>query len=187
MDIFNFVYNLLHRLKILSKKKLVSSVIVYNSTSIGWTPFMNRTVIMLFSLFLFLNTPSCLLANEIETVISADRIFVEPDNILRAKGNVKVRRGDVLIEAEEMIVDEKSNRIDFKDITNFFDGKAIKIEAQEAILSDDLSEGIISAVNILIDDTIKIRAGKVSFKDNAMSRYSSIVGVEVAGKTIETV
>lgn len=26
-----------------------------------------------------------------------------------------------------------------------------------------------------------------SFKDNAMSRYSSIVGVEVAGKTIETV
>ena len=76
----------------------------------------------------------------------------------------------MLIEAEEMIVDEKSNRLTLK-IQQIY-GK-VKIEAQ-TILSDDLSEGIISAVNILIDDTIKIRAGKVSFKDNAINTVNKI-------------
>ena len=125
--------------------------------------------------------PLYLFAQDVETAIFADQILVGSDNILRAEGNVKVQRGDVIIKAEKMIVDEKNNQIEFKGIREFFDGSSIKIEADKAVLSSDLSEGIISAVQVLLDDTVKIRAAEIELKDNAINtvnRINSITSCE---------
>ena len=72
---------------------------------------MNRKAIMALLLFLFIKAPFVLFADNIETIISADQILVDKDGVLQASGNVKVRRGNVFIRSEAMIVDEKRNEI----------------------------------------------------------------------------
>ena len=113
-------------------------------------------------------------AQELETIISADQITVQPDNILKAKGNVIVRRGDVSIKAEAMTVDERKNQIEFGDSIEFFDGKSLKLAGKNAVISDDLSAGIIKAAKIVIDDTIKIRAEEIKLKNSTVERIVNI-------------
>ena len=108
--------------------------------------------VILYLFFILTSVPLALIAQNLDTIISADQITVQTDNILQASGNVKIIRGNVSITAEAMIVNEKKNQIKFKDIKQFSDGKSVNLAAQDATLSEDLSEGIISAA-MPTDDT----------------------------------
>ena len=135
---------------------------------------MKRKAIFTPLLFLLILFPAILVAKDQDTLITAEQVTVKSGNILYAKGNVKIQRGNVSIVADEMTVDNKENKIDFRNIREFFDGNEVKIEAQEALLSKDLSNGIIYAAQVLIDDTLRIRAGKVELKDNLLYKASEI-------------
>ena len=74
-----------------------------------------------------------LYAQELETIISADQITVQPDNILKAKGNVIIRRGDVSIKAEVMTVNEDANQIELQEIIEFSDGQSLKLAGDRNI------------------------------------------------------
>ena len=63
--------------------------------------------------------PFTLLAQQEETFFSADQISIQPDNVLRAKGNIFVKRGAVSIKAEEMTVNEEISQIKFQGIKEF--------------------------------------------------------------------
>ena len=54
---------------------------------------MNRKAIILLTLFLSTLLPAFLFAQDVETIISADQITVQTDNILIATGNVTVQWG----------------------------------------------------------------------------------------------
>ena len=58
----------------------------------------------------------------------------------------------------------KKKKIKFGELENFHDGKAISLSAKEALISSDLSEGIIRAANLILDDSIKIQTGEVRLK-----------------------
>ena len=111
---------------------------------------MKTKAIILPAIFIFMIVPSMLFAQQQETVISADQITVQPDNILKAKGNVIVERGDVSIRAEAMTVNEELSQIEFQNIIEFSDGKSLKLTGKDAILSNDLSSGIINAAQVLL-------------------------------------
>ena len=130
--------------------------------------------VILYLFFILTSVPLALIAQNLDTIISADQITVQTDNILQASGNVKIIRGNVSITAEAMIVNEKKNQIKFKDIKQFSDGKSVNLAAQDATLSEDLSEGIISAAKVLIDDTIRVRAEKIVLKNSSIQRVNNI-------------
>ena len=112
------------------------------------------------------------------TAISADRIMVQAENnLLNAIGNVIVKRGDVFIKAEMMIVNEELKQITFKNIQEFSDGGSTKFLAEKAILSEDFSEGIVLAAQVLINDTIKINADEIKIKDTNINKVSEIKSV----------
>ena len=135
---------------------------------------MYRRVIETFTLFFLFLTPFCL-ADQIKRItITADSISVKPENILHAKGNVKVQRGDVFIRADAMTVNEAKNQIKFDDIIEFSDGKSLRIAGDSAILSDDLSAGIINAAQVLIDDTVRIRSEEIKLKNSTVERAENI-------------
>ena len=60
------------------------------------------------------------------------------------------------------------------EIQDFQDGQAISLSAEEAVISGDLSEGIISAANLLLDKSIKMQAGEVRLKNGQISSVSGI-------------
>ena len=105
------------------------------------------------------------MAEQIETKISADTIIVERDGVLRAEGNVLVQYGNNKIKAKALNFNQNTKEIKFTEIQDFQDGNAISLSASEAVITSDLSEGIISAANLILDKTIKIQTGEVQLKD----------------------
>ena len=118
--------------------------------------------------------PLTLFSKDLETIISADQITVQSDNIVKANGNVTVKRGNVSIRAEAMSINKEINQIEFQDIMEFYDGNSLKLTGKDAVLSDDLSSGIINAAEVLIDDTIRVRARGITLKNNTVHRAESI-------------
>ena len=135
---------------------------------------MCNKIIRFFTTIIFSLVPFFLLAEQIETQISADTITVERGEILFAEGNVLVQYGNNKIKAKALKFNQRTKEIKFTEIQNFQDGKAISISAAEAVISSDLSEGIISAANLLLDKSIKIQTGEVRLKNGQISNVSGI-------------
>ncbi len=127
-----------------------------------------------FTTIAFSLIPFFLLAEQIETQISADTITVERGEILRAEGNVFVQYGRSKIKAKSLEFDQKSKEIKFTDLVDFQDGTSFSVSATEAVISSDLSEGIISAANLILDNKIKIQTGEVRLKGGQISSVSEI-------------
>lgn len=138
---------------------------------------MKLQAIILPLFFILMMVPLTLFSQDLETIISADQITVQPDNILKAYGNVKVKRGNVSIKAEALSVNEKTKQIEIQDIVEFYDGNSLKLSGKNAVLSDDLSSGIITASQVLIDDTIRIRAKKIKLRNSALERADGITRI----------
>ena len=131
--------------------------------------------------------PSFLQSQDIDTNLTAEKIIVKPSGILEASGNVKVRRGNIYVHADKMIVDQNNRQIELFNIKEFFDGNSIILEAQNAKLSDDLAEGIISTAQVLINQELRLRAHQIELK---MALYKMLVELIVlpharAGKNEE--
>ena len=128
--------------------------------------FFTTVILSIFPIFLY--------AQQFETQISADTITAEPGGILIAEGNVLVRSGNNKIEAKTLKFNQKTKEIKLTEIKDLQDGNSISISAVEAIISSDLSEGIISAANLILDKTIKIQTGEVRLKGGQISSVSEI-------------
>ena len=135
---------------------------------------MCNKIVRFFTTLTFFLIPRFLLAEQIETQISADSITVERGEVLFAEGNVLVQYGNNKIEANALKFNQKTKEIKFTEIQDFQDGNAISLSASEAVISSDLSEGIISAANLILDKTIKIQTGEVRLKDGQISSVSEI-------------
>ena len=71
-------------------------------------------------------------------------------------------------------MNEEISQIKFQGIKEFYDGKSVKLTGKDAVLSDDLSSGIINAAQVLIDDTIRIRAEEIRLKNSTVERGKNI-------------
>ena len=135
---------------------------------------MNKKIKIFASVIVFLTVPFSVCGQQTDLIISANKIIVEPDEVLHAQGNVLVQHGDKKFKAQMLKFDQASNEIILTDLEEFHDGRAIKISSKEALISSDLSEGIIRSASILIDDAIKIRTGEVSLSDGKISNAKGI-------------
>ena len=118
--------------------------------------------------------PFLVLSEQIETQISADTITVRRGEVLYAEGNVLVQYGNNEIKAKALEFNQKSKRLKFIELQDFYDGKAIRLSAEQAVISNNLSEGIISAASLLLDDAIKIQTEEVTLRDGEISSAKGI-------------
>ena len=80
---------------------------------------MNGKATIFKLLFLFMLFPSFLQSQDIDTNLTAEKIIVKPSGILEASGNVKVRRGNIYVHADKMIVDQNNRQIELFNIKSF--------------------------------------------------------------------
>ena len=123
---------------------------------------------------IFLFHPALVLSQQIETRIAADTVTVDSKGILKAEGNLVVQHGLVKVKAEALLFNREDNSIKFSKISEFYDGQEIVFSALEADINGELSEGIIKAAQLLIDETIKIRAEEVRLKNGEISDAKGI-------------
>lgn len=128
----------------------------------------------LFLTAIFFISPFIAWSDQANLQISADIITVEKGGVLRAEGNVHVQYGNDKIKAKALKFNQKTKELKFTEIKDFDDGNTISLSAEEAVISSDLSEGIISAANLLIDKSIKMQTGEVRLKEGQISSVSEI-------------
>ena len=138
---------------------------------------MCNKVIRFLTTIVFSLIPFFSWADQTETQISADTIIVERGEILFAEGNVTVQYGNNKIKAKALKFNQLTKELKFTEIQNFQDENAISLSASEAVISSNLSEGIISAANLLLDKSIKIQTGQVKLEDGQISSVSEIYQV----------
>ena len=127
-----------------------------------------------FSTLVFLFLPIILHSEQTDAQISANSVIATPDGILLAEGDVLVQQGDIFVKAKVLEFNRATNKIKLNGITEFYDGKSISFSANEAEVTSEFSEGIISAASILLDQTIKIRADEVRLENGEISVVSGI-------------
>jgi len=135
---------------------------------------MNHKAISFFVAIFFSIVPFLLNAQQFGTQISADTVTVERGEILNAEGNVLVQHGRSKIKAKALQFNQKTQEIKFTGLQDFQDGNAISLSAAGAVISSDLSEGIISAANLLLDGAIKIQTDEVRLKDGQIYSATGI-------------
>ncbi len=123
---------------------------------------------------LFFVTPYYLVAQEIEAQLTADTISVRPNGEVYAEGNVTIRRGDIFIKSEALIINKKTKSIKLFKVEEFSHGNSIKISAEEAIFDQELSAGLLAAVDIFLDETLTISADEVQLKNGTIYKANKI-------------
>ena len=114
------------------------------------------------------------LSEVIEAEITAKTISIEGNEILRAQGDVKLKYGDIEVQADGLNYDQNLKEISLVDIQDFFVGKAIRFSADEGLISDDLSSGKILGVNLVLEDSVKIQTEEINLIDGQVSSASDI-------------
>ncbi len=133
-----------------------------------------KKITELFLAIFLMALPTILYSEQITTNISAETITVTPKGFLKAEGNVLIENGKNILKADTLIFDQENSEIKLIGVREFYDGHSIRLSAKEAEIDEELSEGIIHATNILLDETIKIEAENVSLKDGEIFGASGI-------------
>ena len=108
------------------------------------------------------------------TVLEADQIVVADDGNVTATGNVKIINGDNYIKAKKVIINQDTNRYRFVEVQEYFDGKSLKMSSEMFEISSDFSDGILSAVKILIEEKLSIHANTVSLQNGEVKSFNGI-------------
>ena len=130
--------------------------------------------LLTFALFYFVFFSSILKAEIDPVKFTADKIIITPDQVIEATGNVEIEQGDVKIQAQSMLIDQKTSEVYLTNIGEYFDGDSTKFSAENATLNSDLSQGIIKTAQILLDEAIKIEAEKIEIQNGQIRRVHNI-------------
>jgi len=99
----------------------------------------------------------------------ADRIEISPDGVLQASGAVTVWHGETQISAREISYTSSAGQLTITGPIHLTDGTGTVILADQAAMSQDLSQGIISSARVILSQQVQIATAQIS---RVSSRYT---------------
>ncbi|MDG2340102.1 MAG: LPS assembly protein LptD [Paracoccaceae bacterium] len=91
-------------------------------------------------------------------VLIADRMFIRPDGVLVADGNVEAHQGDLQLSATQVIFSGDSNTLEIKGPIKLQDGDGIVIFADEAKLDPQLIDGLLIGARLVLNQQLQLAA-----------------------------
>ena len=140
----------------------------------------------LFLSVIFLALSSVTISAQQLTNLIADQIEINSDGVLVASGSVTVWQGDTKITANKISYEGTINSLKITGPIRLTDGTGTVILADQAALSQDLSQGLIKSARIILNKQVQIAAAQIS---RVNSRYTQAYKVAAtscyvcAGKT----
>ena len=140
----------------------------------------------LFLSVIFLALSSVTISAQQLTNLIADQIEINSDGVLVASGSVTVWQGDTKITANKISYEGTRNSLEITGPIRLTDGTGTVILADQAALSQDLSQGLIKSARIILNKQVQIAAAQIS---RVNSRYTQAYKVAAtscyvcAGKT----
>jgi LPS-assembly protein len=116
------------------------------------------------------------------TTLVADSVAVQSDQVLVAKGHVEVFFKTQHLTASQITYDKKANRLTITGPIRIEDGASTVILADQADLSADLTEGLLTSARIVLDQKLQLAASAVLKSDGG--RYTTMRNVVASSCTI---
>ncbi|XDA99603.1 LPS assembly protein LptD [Sulfitobacter sp. LCG007] len=126
---------------------------------------MRLTVILLLAAFLMLLPGVPLLAQEAAeapAVLVADELFITPDRVLVARGNVEAFQGDTRIRAREIRYDQATGALDISGPITLRDGENVAILASAAELDPELQSGLLTGARLVLNQQLQLAAVQIN-------------------------
>ncbi|MDT2076167.1 MAG: LPS assembly protein LptD, partial [Planktomarina sp.] len=103
------------------------------------------------------------------TNLIADQIEITPDGLLVASGSVTVWQGDTQIIATKISYSNTRRSLNITGPISLTNGSGTVILADQAAVSEDLSQGIIKSARVILNQQVQITTAQISL---ANSRYT---------------
>lgn len=110
-------------------------------------------------------------------VLIADRMFIRPDGVLVAEGNVEAHQGTLRMTAGRVTYEPATDTLNVSGPIQLTDGDSIQIFADAAQLDPQLVEGLLTGARLVLDQQLQIAAVELN---RAQGRYTQ------AYKTVAT-
>ncbi|MGV8987362.1 MAG: LPS-assembly protein LptD [Cypionkella sp.] len=116
------------------------------------------------------------------TTLVADSVTVQSDQVLVAKGHVEVFFKSQHLTASQITYDRAANRLTISGPLRIEDGTSAVFLADQAELSADLTEGLLTSARIVLDQKLQLAAGAMLRSD--AGRYTAMRQVVASSCTI---
>ena len=116
------------------------------------------------------------------TTLVADSVSVQSDQVLVAKGHVEVYFKTQHMTASQITYDRAANRLTISGPIRIEDGTKAVILADQADLSADLTEGLLTSARVVLDQKLQLAASAVLRSDGG--RYTTMRRVVASSCTI---
>lgn len=130
---------------------------------------MNRIRLLLCAFLTLLALPAAWAQQSEPAVLIADRMFIRPDGVLVAEGNVEAHQGNLFLTASRVTYSPDSNQLNVQGPIKLDDGESIRILADEAELDPQLVEGLLTGARLILGDELQIAAVELN---RAEGRYT---------------
>ncbi len=105
------------------------------------------------------------------TVLVADKIFIRPDGVLVAEGNVEAHQGDLSLTANRVTFNGSTNALNVIGPIKLHDGDTVTIIADSAKLDPQLIEGMMKGARLVLDQQLQIAAVELNRSEG---RYTQL-------------
>ena len=114
--------------------------------------------------------------SEAVTFIADEINYSQEEEILTAKGNVKVKYGDYQLSTSKLIYNKKKNLLIASSPIQLNNKNVLKIIASSAEINDNFRELIASKASALIENTFYIKSEKMKRSKNRTSTFYNSIG-----------
>ena len=119
---------------------------------------------------------------EDQATLVADQVTVQSDSVLSAKGHVEVFFNGQHLTASTIIYDKATDRLSITGPIRIDDGLGNLMLADQADLSADLTEGVLTSARIMLQQKLQLSANQMQRSDKG--RYTALRAVAASSCTI---
>ncbi len=116
-------------------------------------------------------------------VLMADSVFITPDRVLVAEGNVEALQGDTRLTASRITFDRASGRLNVEGPIRIDEGGDITILASAAELDRDLQNGLLSGARMVMERQLQLAAVQMNRVDGRFTQLykTAVTSCHVCG------
>ena len=109
--------------------------------------------------------------------IIADKIEIDANGNLKAKGNVEIRHNNNILKASEISYSKNVDQLSVVGPLSFLDSSNNEIKADNAVFKNDFKEAVLLATKVILENQLEISAEKLISTINYFNGLNAFTAV----------
>ncbi len=111
---------------------------------------------------------------DLPALLVADKVFITPEQVLVAEGNVEAFQGDIKITADRITYDRESGELKLEGPVRIDQGGETTILADSAELDDEIQNGLLIGARMVFDQQVQIASVQATRAAGRYTQFSKV-------------